>query len=48
MGFPHKPHPKETVVLSQHFGDADARTVKGAVPMIACDRLLPVSAADPR
>src|SRR5437762_8074415 len=29
MGFPHKPHPKETVVLSQHFGDADARTIKG-------------------
>src|SRR6266700_2975999 len=29
MGYPHKPHPKETVVLSQYFGDADARTVKG-------------------
>src|SRR5213596_4198942 len=29
MGFPHKPHPKETVVLSQYFGDADARTLKG-------------------
>jgi len=29
MGFPHKPHPKETVVLSQFFGDADARTLKG-------------------
>jgi len=29
MGFPHKSHPKETVVLSQHFGDADARTLKG-------------------
>src|SRR5438045_8010770 len=29
MGFPHKPHPKETVVLSQYFGDADARTYKG-------------------
>src|SRR6267143_1649720 len=29
MGFPHKPHPKETVVLSQYFGDADARTMKG-------------------
>ena len=29
MGFPHKPHPKETPVLSKHFGDADARTLKG-------------------
>jgi len=31
MGFPHKSHPKETVVLSQYFGDADARTYKGWV-----------------
>src|SRR5689334_23872586 len=31
MGYPHKPHPKETVVLSQYFGDADARTYKGWV-----------------
>ncbi|HYT84324.1 MAG TPA: NADH-quinone oxidoreductase subunit NuoF [Gemmatimonadales bacterium] len=29
MGFPHKPHPKETVVLSQHFGDPEARSYKG-------------------
>ena len=29
MGFPHKPHSKETVVLSKYFGDADARTLKG-------------------
>ena len=29
MGFPHKPHPKETVVLSKYFGEADARTLKG-------------------
>jgi len=28
MGFPHKPHPRETVVLSQFFGDADARTLR--------------------
>src|SRR2546429_5458923 len=27
----HKPHPKETVVLSKHFGEADARTHKGWV-----------------
>src|SRR5437762_13519608 len=31
MGYPHKPHAKETVVLSQYFGDADARTYKGCV-----------------
>ncbi|HEX9631570.1 MAG TPA: NADH-quinone oxidoreductase subunit NuoF [Gemmatimonadales bacterium] len=31
MGYPHKPHPKETVVLSQYFGDADARTYAGWV-----------------
>jgi NADH-quinone oxidoreductase subunit F len=29
MGYPHKPHGKETLVLSRHFGDADARTLKG-------------------
>jgi NADH-quinone oxidoreductase subunit F len=31
MGYPHKPHEKETVVLSQYFGDAEARTYKGWV-----------------
>jgi NADH-quinone oxidoreductase subunit F len=31
MGYPHKPHPKETVALSQYFGDADARTYAGWV-----------------
>src|SRR5437899_6061048 len=31
MGFPHKPHPKETVLLSKHFGEVDARTYKGWV-----------------
>jgi NADH-quinone oxidoreductase subunit F len=29
MGFPHTPHPRETQVLSTHFGDAEARTVDG-------------------
>ena len=29
MGFPHPSHPKETVVLSQYFGDAGARTFTG-------------------
>jgi NADH-quinone oxidoreductase subunit F len=31
MGFPHKPHAKETPVLSQFFGEPDARTYKGWV-----------------
>src|SRR3989440_10791294 len=31
MGYPHKPHSKETLVLSKHFGEADARTYKGWV-----------------
>jgi len=31
MGFPHKPHPKETAVLSKHFGDVEARSYKGWV-----------------
>ena len=29
MGFPHKPHARETTVLSQHFGDPEARTLDG-------------------
>lgn len=29
MGYPHQPHPRETRVLSTHFGDAGARTVDG-------------------
>lgn len=29
MGFPHKPHERETPVLSQHFGDAEARSLAG-------------------
>ena len=31
MGYPHPSHPKETVVLSKHFGDAGARTFDGWV-----------------
>lgn len=31
MGFPHPPHPRETVVLSRHFGDAGARSYSGWV-----------------
>ena len=29
MGFPHKSHPRETAVLSGHFGDTDARSLTG-------------------
>ncbi|MHB1327906.1 MAG: NADH-quinone oxidoreductase subunit NuoF [Gemmatimonadales bacterium] len=29
MGYPHRPHPKESVVLSEYFGDAEARTYDG-------------------
>jgi NADH-quinone oxidoreductase subunit F len=29
MGYPHTPHPRETLVLSEHFGVADARTLAG-------------------
>jgi len=31
VGVPHPPHARETVVLSQYFGDAEARTYKGWV-----------------
>ena len=31
MGFPHPPHPRETQVLSRHFGEADARSYDGWV-----------------
>ncbi|HEX6645113.1 MAG TPA: NADH-quinone oxidoreductase subunit NuoF [Gemmatimonadales bacterium] len=31
MGYPHPSHPKETVLLSKHFGDAGARTYAGWV-----------------
>ena len=31
MGYPHKSHPKETVVLSEYFGDAGARSYDGWV-----------------
>ncbi|HET7456541.1 MAG TPA: NADH-quinone oxidoreductase subunit F, partial [Gemmatimonadaceae bacterium] len=29
MGYPHAPHPRETVVLSKYFGDPEARTLDG-------------------
>ncbi len=29
MGYPHQPHPRETLVLSKYFGDAEARSLDG-------------------
>jgi NADH-quinone oxidoreductase subunit F len=29
MGFPHPPHPRESLVLSKHFGEPEARTLDG-------------------
>ena len=29
MGYPHKSHQRETPVLSQYFGDAEARSLDG-------------------
>ncbi|HYD51762.1 MAG TPA: NADH-quinone oxidoreductase subunit NuoF, partial [Gemmatimonadaceae bacterium] len=29
MGYPHKPHERETLVLSKHFGEPEARTLEG-------------------
>jgi NADH-quinone oxidoreductase subunit F len=31
MGYPHPIHPKETPVLSKHFGEIEARTYAGWV-----------------
>jgi len=31
VGFPHQPHPRETLVLSKHFGDPEAIGYKGWV-----------------
>jgi len=47
MGYPHPPHPRETVVLSQYFGDADARTYKGWVKRGGYQALKQALAMDP-
>jgi NADH-quinone oxidoreductase subunit F len=47
MGFPHKPHPKETVVLSKYFGDAEARSLKGWKKRGGYDMLQKALAMDP-
>ena len=43
MGYPHKPHARETVVLSKHFGDADAKGYKGWVKRGGYDALKKMS-----
>ncbi len=47
MGYPHKPHAKETVVLSKHFGEADARTYKGWVKRGGYESLAQVLTMEP-
>jgi len=47
MGYPHKPHAKETVVLSKHFGDPEARTYKGWVRRGGYETLKKALAMDP-
>ena len=47
MGYPQKPHPKETVVLSEYFGDPDARTYKGWVKRGGYEALKKALALDP-
>jgi NADH-quinone oxidoreductase subunit F len=47
MGFPHKPHARETVVLSKYFGDADARTYKGWVKRGGYEALTQALAMEP-
>jgi NADH-quinone oxidoreductase subunit F len=48
VGYPHKPHPKETLVLSEHFGAADARTYDGWVKRGGYGALERALAMDPQ
>ncbi len=47
MGYPHKPHSKETLVLSRHFGEADGRTLKGWVKRGGYEMLRQALSMDP-
>jgi len=47
MGFPHRPHARETVVLSEHFGDASTRSYAGAVKQGAYQGLTKARAMAP-
>jgi len=49
MGYPHKPHARETTVLSQHFGDIGATTLDGwrkRGGYVALERALGMAPAD--
>jgi NADH-quinone oxidoreductase subunit F len=49
MGYPHKPHPRETTVLSEHFGNADATTLDGWKKLggyVAAEKALRMAPAD--
>jgi len=47
MGYPQKPHPKETVVLSRYFGDPEAKTYQGWVKRGGYEALKKALAMDP-
>lgn len=47
MGYPHKPHARETVVLSKHFGEPEARSLKGWVKRGGYDALKEALATEP-
>ncbi|HET7789959.1 MAG TPA: NADH-quinone oxidoreductase subunit NuoF [Gemmatimonadales bacterium] len=47
MGYPHKSHARETVVLSKYFGDADAKSFKGWVKRGGYEALKQAQAMDP-
>jgi NADH-quinone oxidoreductase subunit F len=47
MGYPHKPHAEETVLLSKHFGDAQARSYKGWVKRGGYQALAQALATEP-
>ncbi len=47
MGYPHEPHPKETLILSKHFGDAGARSYDGWVKRGGYQALKRALAMDP-
>ncbi len=48
MGYPHQPHPKETIVLSEHFGEADARSYDGWVRRGGYEALKKALAMEPK
>jgi NADH-quinone oxidoreductase subunit F len=47
MGYPHRPHPRETLVLSQYFGDPEARSYRGWVKRGGYEALRQALAMEP-